>query len=177
MRSATVLMILGALLVGSFIVFVAQVELGYYEHWRIDPDGNVIELLHGLQAPNPVLDAWRLVYLALGLATFGCGIVQFVQSRRGETDTTGKGERGSTIAQIVLGALVLTSLVVFLLWAEPGWGQLSVIRDGIEVTMQHRPGWVPLQIVWKAVSFLLGLAVTGLGVARLRRLRAEEAGQ
>ncbi len=177
MRSATVLMILGALLVGSFFVFVGQVELGYYEHWRIDPDGNTIDLLLGLQAPNPVLDAWRLVYLALGLATFGCGIVQYVQSRRRGTGAAGKGENGSTIVQIVLGALVLTSLVVFLLWAEPSWGQRSVIRDGIEVTMQHRPGWVPLQIVWKAVSFLLGLAVTGLGIARFRKLRAGEVGQ
>ncbi len=177
MKNAVALMILGALLVGSFFVFVGQVELGYYEHWRIDPDGNVIDLLLGLQAPNPVLDAWRLVYLALGLATFGCGIVQYVQGRRRRAGAAGKGEKGSTIAQIVLGALVVTSLVVFLIWAEPGWGQLSVIRDGIEVTMQHRPGWVPLQIAWKAVSFLLGLAVTGLGVARFRRLKAEEAGQ
>ncbi len=169
MKNAVALMILGALLVGSFFVFVAQVERGYHEQEMIDPDGNVIGHVMGLQAPNPVLDVWRLVYLALGLATFGCGIARYLQSRRRGTGTAGKGENGLTTLQIVLGVLVITSLVVFLLWAEPYWVPNSVIRDGTEViTIRHSPGWVTLQIAWKAGSFLLGLAVTGLGVARFR---------
>ena len=178
MRNAVALMILGALLIGSFFVFVAQVQMGYHEEEMIDPDGNVIGKVLGLTAPNPVLDAWLVAYGGLGWATFGCGVAQYVQSRRRRAGAAGASERGWTIAQIVLGALVVTSLVVFLLWAEPDWvGQRSTIYHGVEITIRHSPGWVTLQIAWKVASFLLGGAVTGLGVARFRRVRAGEAGQ
>ncbi len=81
------------------------------------------------------------------------------------------------IVQIVLGALIVSSLVWFIGWVEWNYGSLTILREGIEVEMLPLPGWMVRMISWKAASFVLGLGVVGLGIAqfvKVRRLRGAE---
>jgi len=77
------------------------------------------------------------------------------------------------IAQIVLGAVIVGSLVWFVGWAEPGYGSFTkLIEDGTrEVTVHHDSGWIILLNSWKVVSFVLGLAVLGCGIAQFQKAR------
>ncbi len=70
------------------------------------------------------------------------------------------------ITQIVLGALIVSSLVWFIGWVEWDYGSLTILREGIEVEMLPLPGWMVRMISWKVVSFVLGLAVLGTGITQ-----------
>ena len=83
--------VLGILVVGSLIYWGEWVSTGYHIHEGILPgDDGTIRRILGLHAPNPLIDAWAVVYLGLGLSVLVCGIAQYVKARR---QATGKGEK------------------------------------------------------------------------------------
>ncbi len=82
--------VLGVLVVGSLVFWMGWVQTGYHDAFGVDPDGNIRIRILGLVAPNPLLDAWTVVYLVLGLAVLGCGIAQYFKARH---QTNGKGDK------------------------------------------------------------------------------------
>ena len=155
--------VLGVLIIGSYFVFIMFVTPGYFRQEIIDAEGNVIGFVSGLHKPNVLLGIWTLVHPALGLAVFGCGIAQLIQARLRSTGTV------LTIAQITLGALILFSLAVFIIWAEPNWQPMPIdleFAGSQAVLIRHNPKWVMLLITWKVASFILGLSVAGCGATQ-----------
>jgi len=170
-KLAIIQIILGILIIGSLFVFILLVP-GYNHEELIDSEGNVIGFILGLHKLNEILIIWMFIYLALGLAVTGCGIAQLVQTMRNSIS------KGLTVTQITLGVFVLVSLVVFIIWAEPGWQPISVDGELIghpeAVMIRHNPDWVVLLIAWKAVSFILGLGVTCCNATQLIKARAKD---
>lgn len=75
------------------------------------------------------------------------------------------------IAQIVLGALIVGSLVWFIGWVEYDYGSYTKLIRGIEVEFHALPGWIMQLISWKVTSFLLGLSVLGCSIAQFVKAR------
>jgi len=75
------------------------------------------------------------------------------------------------ITQIVLGVVIVGSLVWFIGWVEWDYGSFTILREGIEVEMLPLPGWIVRMISWKAVSFMLGLSVLGLGIIQFLKAK------
>ena len=162
MKLAITQIVLGALIVVSFFIFVEYIIPGYYREVMIDSDGNVIGHVLGLHKPNALLDIWSIIYPILGLAVFGCGLAQYLQARRKTTNTV------LTNVQVILGLLILALLVAFIVRVEPHFEPYAKFIDNgtREVIVQKDPNWVVLQILWKAVSFLLALSVLGFGITQ-----------
>ncbi len=79
------------------------------------------------------------------------------------------------IVQIILGALVVGSLLVFVIWIEPGFYhiRLPVDDSGLVKEVFLNPGRnIPMR-TWETVSFLLGLAVLGCGIAQFVKARGK----
>ena len=167
MRLAIAQIVLGILIFTSLFLFMEYVIPGYYYEVMIDSNGNVIGRVFGLHKPNVPLNVWLFTYPALGLAVFGCGVAQYLQARRKTINTV------LTIIQVILGVLIVASLVVFIIWAEPHFEPYTrFIQDGtVEVVVQKDPNWIVLQVSWKAVGFLLGLSVLGCGIAQYLKAR------
>ncbi len=72
--------VLGVLVVGSLYAWMVWVSTGYHAHEGILPDGTILRI-SGLLKPNPLMDAWSVVYSVLGLSVFGCGLAQLVKTR------------------------------------------------------------------------------------------------
>ncbi len=75
------------------------------------------------------------------------------------------------ITQIVLGVLIIGSLVWFIGWVEWDYHPVTRLIEGVEVEIRPWPGWTMRMISWKAVSFVLGLSVLGLGIAQFVKER------
>jgi len=168
MKLAIAQMVLGALIITSIFLLVVYITPGYFYEVMIDSDGNVIGRVFGLHKVMVLLDIWSFIYsVVLGLAVFACGVAQYVQARRKTTNTV------LTIIQVILGVLIVASLVVFIVWAEPHFESYTkFIENGTrEVVVQKDPNWIVLQVSWKAVSFLLGLSVLGCGIAQYLKAR------
>jgi len=75
------------------------------------------------------------------------------------------------ITQIVLGALIISSLVWFIGWVEPDYSSFTKLIEGVEVEFHPLSGWIIRMISWKAASFILGLSVLGCGIAQFVKAR------
>ncbi len=84
--------VLGILVVGSLIYWMGWLSTGYHIREGTIPGSDTVIHSMGLVAPNPLLDAWTVVYLMLGLSVFGCGIAQFVKARHKTTSKAGELE-------------------------------------------------------------------------------------
>ena len=176
-KLAATQIILGILIIVSAYLFLVHVTPGYDLKQIIDAEGNIIGKIHGLTKLNVFLHICLLIYFVLGLAVTSVGTAQFFQTMRRSIS------KGLTITQIILGVLIITSLVVFTVWAERDWQPIRIIVDSKEifpeaVMIRYDPKWIILLKVWKTVSFILGLAVLGCGIAQFvkaRRILSEKA--
>ena len=191
-KLASAQIVLGILIVVSSFLFVEYVIPGYYDEvmpvdnptlagvdtaalnhppgsdWMIDSNGNVVGHIPGLHKPNVLMHIWELTYPAFGMGILGCSVAQYVQDRRKTTNTI------LPIIQSILGGLIVASLVVLIVWAEPHFEPYTRFIGGVgEVVIQKDPNWIVLQIAWKAVNFLLGLSVPGCGTAQLIKTRGK----
>ena len=158
--------ILGALVVGSMIYWMGWLSSGYHIWEGITPDGTTIRSLP-LIVPNPALNVWSILYPVLGLAVLGCGIAQYIRT----------GSKRLTVAQIVLGVLVVSSLVWFIGWVEWDYGPYIRVTERYgEIEMKHLPGWEMRLIIWKIASFILGLSVVGTGIVQKVKAGRHETG-
>ena len=166
--------VLGILVVGSLFAWMVWLSTGYHQYEGIVPGSDTVIRILGLLKPNPLMDAWMVVYLVLGLAVLGCGIAQFVRAKRQATDIADEPERGVVKladTQIVLGALIVGSLVWFIGWIEYDYSPITKLYQDVEVIMRPSPGWIMQLISWKVTSFLLGLSVLGCGIAQFVKAR------
>ncbi len=161
-KLAVVQIILGALIVGSLIYWEGWLSSGYHNLEGTAPDGMGIFIMPMLRL-NPGLIAWELLYPALGLAVLGCGIARYFKT----------GSMRLAVAQIGLGAVIIGSLVWFIGWAEWDYGPRTTMYQGIEVELHRPPGWETRLIIWKVVSFILGLAVIVTGIVQKVRVKEE----
>ena len=79
-----------------------------------------------------------------------------------------------SIAQMVLGALIVGSLVAFTGWVEPGFYHIKLppeVGSNIPTEILLNPGWNIPMMTWRAVSFVLGLSVLGCGIAQYLKAR------
>lgn len=156
-KLAIIQIILGALVVGSLIYWMGWLSSGYHIREGIAPDGTIIRSFP-LLIPNPALDVWSIHYPALGLADLGCGIAQYFRT----------GRKRLAVAQTVLGVLVVSSLVWFIGWVEWDYGPYIRVTERYgEIEMKHLPGWEMRLMIWKVVSFIIGLGVAYCGAAQL----------
>lgn len=168
MKLSITQIVLGALIVVSSFLFVEYVITGYYDEVMIDSDGNVVGHILGLHKPNVLINIWELTYPAFGMGILGCGMAQYAQARRKTINAI------LPIIQSILGGLIVASLVVLIVWAEPHFEPYTRFIGGVgEVVIQKDPDWIVLQIAWKAVNFLLGLSVLGCGTAQLIKTRGK----
>jgi hypothetical protein len=168
LRASILLMIVGALTVGSIYFYATVVSGGYYKAEGFDPSRNLNVIEFGLLAPNILLTTWNWLYTALGLAIFGCSLAQLILAVRHATESP--KYRILSLVLIGLGIIFLAWLFWYVVWLEPYWGPYSRSVDpgGISITFLHNPNWIVLMTAWKAVSFLLGLAFVGLNIVQFR---------
>ena len=152
----------GTLIVLSAVLFSVFVEPGYWRDQGVD--GELMLMVFGNPGSNTAVESWVLSYTGLGLAVLATGIASFFIK-------TSIASVRLAAGQTLLGVLVVFSLIVFMLWIEPGWAPYTRLSDytGNQVLMSHDPGWVATQLVWKAASLLVGLIVAGLGAMQLLR--------
>lgn len=164
-------MALGILLMVSLFVFTAYVIGGYYELQGKIAEQNIMVNIMINPGSNIMMISWQLLYLVLGMAVLGAGIVQFIFALRRVVGS--KIILLSTI-QFVLGVLIIGILVWFIGWIEPDWSSyVKTLDDGTNVIMKHDSGWVALQISWKIINLLLGLAIAAYGIIPLIAKRKE----
>ena len=73
---------LGVSVIGCLLSWANWVSPGYHIHEGLIPGTDMILHCMALLKPNPLLPAWSLVFLALGLAVTGCGMLQYFEARR-----------------------------------------------------------------------------------------------
>jgi len=82
------------------------------------------------------------------------------------------------IAQIILGILVVSSLIYWVIWVSTGYlihegtGDDGTIRRILGLTKQN-----PLAPSWMVVYFVLGLSVIGCGIAQFVKARHKTTGK
>jgi len=165
-------MVLGMLVIGSLIFWAVWVSTGYLYAEGTVPGTDTVIGVFGNPGRVPLLEIWPLIYVSLGLVVLGCGLAQYLTARR-QAGGIGRQAWGIrlAIAQIVLGAVIVGSLVWFIGWVELDYGSYTKLYKDVEVVMHPLPGWVMRLISWKVVSFVLGLAVLGCGIAQFVRAR------
>lgn len=75
------------------------------------------------------------------------------------------------VIQIILGVLIIGSLVWFVGWVEPESDSFIKLVEGYEVELLPLPEWITHVIIWKAVSFVLGVAIISCGITQCLRPR------
>lgn len=169
LRDSIILMILGALTVGSFFFFFTSVQTEY--GWWFYADGTPMRRAYSIYSP---IAGWILLYLFSALAIFICGIIQTITTlRRSSGETENHLFKRLAIIQIGLGVLVVASLIWYLAWLEPNWRPEFTFfgSDNSKLVLHHSAGWLKLLIAWKVATFVLGLVVIGLGLGRLTKIR------
>ena len=78
---------LGVSVVGYLLFWASRISAGYQIHEGLVPGSDIVLHCMALIKPNPLVTAWSLVFLALGLAVTGCGMLQYFEARR---QTAGK---------------------------------------------------------------------------------------
>jgi hypothetical protein len=164
MKISIIQITLGLLLVLSAILFSGLIESGYWQTKGIDGEYGVMS--NGNPGANTAMRTWLLCYAGLGLAIQVASIVSLFLKAR-------SSKAGLAMVLTILGGLVIVSLVVFMLWMEPDWSSYLKYMEsvGSQVLMHHDPAWVVTQIIWKVVSFLVGLGVVGVAWLQLLRLK------
>lgn len=161
-KLAVVQIILGLLIIGSLIYWEGWLSNGYHNLEGTAPDGMVI-IVSPMLRLNPGLIVWELLYPALGLTVLGCGIARYFKT----------GSIRLAVAQIALGAVIISSLVWFIGWVEWNYGPYTTMYEGIEVELHRPPGWEARLINWKVVSFILGLSVIVTGIVQKVRVKGK----
>jgi len=155
-KLAIIQIILGILIVLSMIYWVSWLSNGYHVREGLTPDGTTI-ISNSLIMQNRALDVWSMLYPALGLAILGCGTAQCFRP----------GSKYLVIGQIVLGALVIAALIWFVGWVEWDYGPFMYMTEKYgEIEMKHLPGWEARLIIWKVISFLLGVGVVETAIVQ-----------
>ena len=165
----------GALVVGSLVYWMGWLSTGYLYAEGTVPGTDIHVGVHSQPGRATLFfETWPFIYFSLGIVVFGFGIAQYLNARR---QAVGIGRTawgiGFAITQIVLGAVIVGSLVWFIGWVELDYGSYTKLYEDVEVVIRPLPGWIMRLIAWKVVSFVLGLAVVGCGVAQLLRTRGE----
>jgi hypothetical protein len=160
--------ILGAVISTGTVLFVIFIEPGYFSSQWMDQDGNVLMHVFGLRTFDLTNNAvWPLLCFLIGLTLCAYGIIQAVNtSRQGNV-----GSPAFALTSISLGILFIVAMIWYLVWLEPEWDSViskQLMPGGQEMTLYRDSGWIKTLLVWKAASFLLGAAVTGLGLAQFR---------
>jgi len=175
-KLAIVQIILGMLVGGSLIFWAVWVSTGYlYAEGTVPGTDTHVIGVFGNPGRVPLLKSWMLIYFSLGMAVLGYGIAQYLTERH---QATGTGEEmwgiRLAITQIILGAVIVSSLVWYIGWVELDYGLYTkLVEDVREVEIRPLPGWIMRLIFWKVVSFILGLAVLGCGTVQLVKARGE----
>lgn len=87
--------ILGVSVIGYLLSWVNWISPGYHIHEGLIPGTDMILHCMGFLMPKPLLTAWVFVFLALGLAVTGCGMLQYFETRRQAKDKeNGEGDSG-----------------------------------------------------------------------------------
>ena len=79
-------MVLGLLIIGSLLAFVIWIEPGFYHVELLNKEGIPIGAVFFNPGRNIRMRAFETVYLVLGLSVLGCGIAQFVKSKKEPID-------------------------------------------------------------------------------------------
>jgi hypothetical protein len=168
--------ILGAVISTGTVLFVIFIEPGYFSSQWMDRDGNVLMHIFGLRTFDLINNAvWPLLCFLIGLTLCTYGIIQAVNS--GRQNKISQGNIGSPVfalTSISLGILFIMAMIWYLVWLEPEWDSVltrQLMPGGQELTLYRDPGWIKALLVWKAASFALGAAVTGLGLAQFRKAK------
>jgi len=167
--------VLGMLVVGSLIFWAGWVSTGYLYAEGTIPGTDIHTGVFENPGRVPLLEIWPLIYFSLGLVVLGCGIAQYLTARRQAGGIGGQAWGISlAITQIALGAVIVGSLVWYIGWVELDYGPYTKLVEGVgEVEIRPVPSWLMRLIFWKAVSFILGLAILGCGTAQLVKARGE----
>ena len=72
---------LGLLTIGSLVYWTGWLSTGYVYYQGTIPGSYTVLNSTGILPYNPLVDVWTIVYLVLGLAVLGCGIVQYIRVR------------------------------------------------------------------------------------------------
>ncbi|MFC1918739.1 hypothetical protein ACFLUN_00850 [Chloroflexota bacterium] len=83
-RLAIVQIILGALIISSLVAFVIWIEPSFYHVEFFNEEGIRTGGVFFNPGRNIRMRAFETVYLVLGLSVLGCGIAQFVKSKRSQ---------------------------------------------------------------------------------------------
>ena len=90
--------VLGVFVVGYLLFWANRISAGYNIHEGLVPGTDIVLHCMALIKPNPLITAWSLIFLALGLAVIGCGMLQYFEARR---QATGKeNERDSGVVEV-----------------------------------------------------------------------------
>ena len=160
---AVIQVFLGLLVVVSFFAFSGWLAGGYYVYEGTIPGTDTIVRTNINPEQVPLIDIWYFVFLALGSLVVIGGIWQFVKAWRFAT-----GQGGLAVVQIIFGVVIFGLLIWYIVSVEPEYGSYTQLIEGVEVNMHTLPGWNTGLIVWKAVSFLLGLVIIGTGAIQYR---------
>ena len=170
--------VLGMLVVGSLIFWAGWVSTGYlYAEGTVPGTDTHVIGVFGNPGRVPLLEIWPFIYFSLGIIVFGFGIAQYLNARRQDAGI-GRQAWGIrfAITQIVLGVVIVGSLVWFIGWIELDYGSYTKLVESVgEVEVHPLPGWIMRLIFWKVVSFILGLAVLGVGIAQFINARRQRA--
>ena len=172
-KGPLIIAILGGLIGISTVMFVVFIEPGFFNSQWMDQDGNVLMHIFGLRRFDLINNAvWPLLCFLIGLTLCIYGIIQAVNA--GRQSKISQGNIGSPVfalTSISLGILFIMAMIWYLGWLEPAWDSVlprQLMPGGQELTLYRDPGWIKALLVWKAASFALGAAVTGLGLAQFR---------
>ena len=86
--------ILGVSVIGYFISWANWISPGYYLHEGLIPGTDTVLHCMALLMPNPLITAWSFIFLALGLAVTGFGMLQYFEARRRAADKDNEQESG-----------------------------------------------------------------------------------
>lgn len=81
-KLAVAQVLLGVTVIAYLLSWASWISPGYHIHEGLIPGTDMILHCMALLKPAPLLPAWSLVFLTLGLAVTGCGMLQYFEARR-----------------------------------------------------------------------------------------------
>jgi hypothetical protein len=165
---------LGALICAAIYWFVVYLQSGYSSvKWKGQDGSGMMEFgLHRFDLWGDAL--WPGLCFLIGLTLLVLGILHWLKIRRQiKAGETYSGHLLFSLTYVILGILLVGALLWYLGWLEPHWESVitRLLPDGREMIFYRDPVWIRWLISWKVISFLLALAVTGLGFIQLKSTR------